>query len=67
MAQQTAVEWLIKQMIAKQNGKGDSRSMDEIFDQAKEMEKQQNKDAWYDSRLNNNLLFDDYYEITYGK
>jgi hypothetical protein len=46
MAQQTAVEWLIDEIIAKQNGKGDSRSMDEIFEKAKEMDKQQKKDAW---------------------
>jgi len=46
MVQQTAVEWLINEIIAKQNGKGDSRSMDEIFKQAKEMEKQQIESAW---------------------
>jgi len=37
----SAVEWLIDEIIAKQNGKGDSRSMDEIFEQAKEMDIQQ--------------------------
>jgi hypothetical protein len=46
MAQQTAVNWLIEQMIAKQNGKGDSRSMDEIFDQAKEIEFRQIMEAF---------------------
>ena len=38
---QTAVEWYNQQIVDKQNGNGDSRSFDEIFEQAKEMEKQQ--------------------------
>jgi D-hexose-6-phosphate mutarotase len=49
MAQHTAVEWLINKIIAKQNGKGDSISMDEIFKQAKEMEKQQMIDFAFDT------------------
>lgn len=72
MAQQTAVDWLIEQMIAKQNGKGDSRSMDEIFEESKKMEKQQ--------IVNNHLTglihpleieatkqAEQYYNETYGK
>ena len=38
---QTAVEWYNQQIVDKQNGNGDSRSFDEIFEQAKEMEKEQ--------------------------
>ena len=41
MSNQTAVEWLNQQLIDRQNGIGDSRSWDEIVEQAKEMEKQQ--------------------------
>ena len=37
----TAVEWFNQQLVDRQNGNGDSRSRDEIFEQAKIMEKQQ--------------------------
>lgn len=39
--EKTAVEWFNQQLVDRQNGNGDSRSRDEIFEQAKEMEKQQ--------------------------
>ena len=39
----TAVEWFNQQLVDRQNGNGDSRSRDEIFEQAKEMEKEQIK------------------------
>ena len=39
----TAVEWYNQQIVDRQNGNGDSRSRDEIFNQAKEMEKEQRK------------------------
>jgi hypothetical protein len=41
----TAVEWYNQQIVDRQNGNGDSRSRDEIFEQAKEMEKEQIMDA----------------------
>jgi hypothetical protein len=37
----TAVEWFNQQLVDRQNGNGDSRSRDEIFEQAKEMENEQ--------------------------
>jgi HEPN domain-containing protein len=37
----TAVEWYNQQIVERQNGNGDSRSFDEIVEQAKEMEKEQ--------------------------
>ena len=37
----TAVEWYNQQIVDRQNGNGDSRSRDEIFEQAKKMEKEQ--------------------------
>jgi hypothetical protein len=48
----TAVEWYNQQIVDRQNGNGDSRSRDEIFNQAKEMEKEQIIDA----RVNAPLL-----------
>jgi len=41
---QTAVEWYNQQIVDRQNGNGDSRSRDEIFEQAKEMEKEQHQE-----------------------
>jgi hypothetical protein len=35
---QSAVEWYNQQLVDRQNGNGDSRSRDEIFEQAKVME-----------------------------
>ena len=37
----TAVEWFNQQLVDRQNGNGDSRSRDEIFEQAKEIESEQ--------------------------
>lgn len=34
----SSVEWFNQQLVDRQNGNGDSRSRDEIFEQAKEME-----------------------------
>jgi len=53
MKKQTAVEWFNQQIIDKQNGNGDLRSWDEIFDQAKAMEREQHKTSFnkgYDRR-----------------
>jgi hypothetical protein len=41
MEKQTAVEWFNQQIVDRQNGKGDSRSWDEIYKQALEIERQQ--------------------------
>jgi hypothetical protein len=40
----TAVEWFNQQLVDRQNGNGDSRSRDEIFQQAKVMELQQRQE-----------------------
>jgi ABC-type glycerol-3-phosphate transport system substrate-binding protein len=42
----TAVEWYNQQLVERQNGNGDSRTLDEIFEQAKEIEKKYNKETW---------------------
>jgi hypothetical protein len=66
--QQTAVEWYHQQIVDRQNGNGDSRSLDEIFQQAKEMEKQKLEDAWVEGFKNWNpsKTFEQYYNETYG-
>jgi hypothetical protein len=48
MKKQTAVEWLIQQIVNRQNGEVKGfpvLSLDEIFEIAKEIEKEQIKDA----------------------
>jgi hypothetical protein len=70
MAQQTAVEWFNQQLVDRQNGKGDSRSWDEILQRAKQMEKEQIKDAFKHGELP--PLFDilsaeQYYKEKYNK
>lgn len=76
MSKQTAVEWLVNKIINKQNGTFEGfpvLSLDEIFEQAKEMEKEQIKEA-YMSALPFNLDYSDYdkysnkyYNETYKK
>jgi hypothetical protein len=41
MVKQTAVNWFNQQLIDRQNGNGDSRSWDEILQQALQMEREQ--------------------------
>jgi len=41
----TAVDWFNQQLVDKQNGNGDNRSWEEIFEQANEMFEQQIIDA----------------------
>ena len=73
---QTAVQWFNQQLINRQNGSGDSRSWDEIFKQALEMEREQHGNTWdfgiqeAEQREWNTVRlypnFDDYYDKTYG-
>jgi hypothetical protein len=46
MAQQTAVDWLFIQLYEKFEMKGDGMEMDKVFEQAKQMEKEQIENAW---------------------
>ena len=39
----SAVEWFNQQLVDRQNGNGDSRNVDKILEQAKEMEETQRK------------------------
>jgi cation transport regulator ChaC len=67
---QTAVNWMIEELIKKHVGKVGNEYV-EIFEQAKEMEKQQITDAW-DSR-NQDVIKSDgktseqYYNETFKK
>jgi len=67
MAQQTAVEWFYKNLIVYMNGDGDFESAQQIYEQAKAMEKQQIEEAF-----NSGLAYDydeaeTYYNKTYNK
>ena len=73
--EQTAVEWLIQKLINRQNGVFDGfpyLSVDEIYDKAKEMEKEQIENAFEESRLTYPMIgfkhqtFEQYYKETYG-
>lgn len=72
---QTAVEWLWEQIdntIPFQNIEA-SQIFNGLLEQAKELEKQQHEETWYDSTLQfdnaaqmtNKKLFEDYYTETY--
>jgi len=62
---QTAVHWLIEQIVNRQNGKCDDRSLDTIIDQALAMEKEQHKDTWDDGVYGDFRTFEDYYTQTF--
>lgn len=74
MAQQTAVDWFHNELYKFINGNSEFNGP-QILEQAKEIEKQQKKDAWVDGNGTQRCItskeedecFDDYYEITYGK
>ncbi len=69
MKQQTAVEWLEKQT---RKPEWHSLKRGDIFEQAKEMEKEQIENAWYDGYLyegrmpDHECVADTYYKKTYG-
>jgi len=67
MAQQTAVEWLFRQMTSTWY---DTNSAKDILKQAKAMEKEQIKNAFDDSELHNTgneNCSEIYYNYTYNK
>jgi ABC-type dipeptide/oligopeptide/nickel transport system ATPase subunit len=56
---QTAVEWYNQQIVDRQNANGDSRSRDEILEQAKQIES--NKNQKFDEMLEMlQNIFEDY-------
>jgi hypothetical protein len=69
--QQTGLEWYHQQIVDRQNGNGDSRSLDEIFQQAKEMEKEQRMSDFTMGITNANRMeatkdAEQWYNETYG-
>jgi 2-iminoacetate synthase ThiH len=67
---QTAVDWLIEKITNRQNGVFDGLpylSVDEIYNQAKEMEKQQIIDAYNEGGCNwdSELEAEQYYNDTF--
>jgi hypothetical protein len=70
MKKETSVEWLNQQLIDRQNGIGDSRSWDEIIEQAKQMEKEFIEQAYGDGLNAHRTDFcnrHEYYERTFKK
>jgi hypothetical protein len=66
-APQTAVQWLTEKLTNRQNGVFDGlphMSVDEIYNQAKEMEKQQIMNAFNNGE---NKSAEIYYKETYGE
>jgi hypothetical protein len=73
MVKQTAVQWFNQQLIDRQNGDGDSRSWDQILQQAIEMEREQIDnfiDFINERHFNQFIISKDeaeiYYNETYG-
>ena len=67
MVKQTAVQWFNQQLIDRQNGDGDSRSWDQILQQAIEMEREQIEDAYYEGKeYGFKEQGEQYYNETYG-
>jgi hypothetical protein len=66
----TAVDWIIKQINNKSIGDGDYRTISDVFNQAKQMEKEQieeafNEGAWSGVNLGDSLG-QDFYQKKYG-
>jgi hypothetical protein len=65
---QTAVEWLIEQIVNRINSNSISRPLNEIFEQALKIEKQQMLHFWQGGLLANESggkNFETYYNETY--
>jgi len=65
---QTAVEWLEEQLVI--NGSGAIQTFPELFEQAKQMHKEQIAQSWHngdDHEFSKSQSGEDYYNETYGK
>jgi hypothetical protein len=67
MKKQTAVDWLEQEFIKLESTIGVHGVMYELLDQAKEMEKEQMKDAWDDGLFGKTDNFQQYYNETFEK
>ena len=63
MSKQTAVDWLLEQMKSRPMT---IIELDDIFYQAKKLEREQIEDAYNASLLSNTRTFEHYWEQTYG-
>jgi vacuolar-type H+-ATPase subunit H len=71
----TSIEWLIKELYTEMNMSGDGRVLDEILEEAKEMQRQEHSKTWdealriFEARGHNFVRawedFDDYYQETF--
>jgi hypothetical protein len=67
MEQKTAVEWLIHELNTRQKPLYNNQ-IDELFEQSREMEKQQLMNAFLEGKINYNKEWAiEYYNKTYGK
>jgi hypothetical protein len=55
----TAVEWLINELHKKQNGDCSDLSYNKMFEQAKEMDKQQKIETWHNGYENQSPMIDE--------
>ena len=68
MKKQTAVEWLLKQLLANGDIRWRGTSIFDLSEQAKAMEKEQIKVAWLNSLTKGDYCSaEEYYQETYGK
>ena len=70
MAQQTAVEWLVRQLSNEFIGEVFLHRWSEVshlIDKAKQMEKEQIIDAFDTGTMDDNLIGNEYYKETYNK
>ena len=63
MAQQTAVEWLVEQLIPEDQHEG----IMDIIEDAKQREKEQIIDAFDNGTTDENIIGKEYYNETYNK
>jgi hypothetical protein len=74
MPKQTSIEWFNEQIINRQNGNGDSRSWDELLQQAQQMHKEEISESFEVGYENGACVYDgefiyhgsNYYNKTYG-
>jgi hypothetical protein len=72
MAQQTSTDWLIEQVKSKEWQDMFIWHKEEVFEQAKEMHKQEIINAWYNGYINQSPMIDEencgeeFYQETYN-
>lgn len=63
---QSSIEWFNQQLVDRQNGKGDSRSWDVIFQQAQNMHQKEIEKAYWDGKQDiPSYTSEEYYKETF--